>query len=81
MELLAWRLSAFLSASAGHSELGILARSLLAGLSTAIAPPDAIYSSQNSPENSCDVLLRRRSPKGGGWCSITLNQSTYAQLQ
>ena len=35
-----------------------------------------------TPEKSCGVLLRlakRRSPKGGGWCSILLNQSTYAK--
>lgn len=43
MELLACRLSAFLKASGGHSELGIGARSLLAGLSTATVPADAIY--------------------------------------
>ena len=42
MELLACRLSAFLRASAGHSEPVIAPSSLLAGLSTATAPADAI---------------------------------------
>ena len=83
MELLAWRLSAFLSASAGHSELGILARSLRAGLSTAIAPPDAIHSSQ--------ILLRSQAvycsdlPDGGlqrakPWCRNRFMLSIYAKM-
>ena len=42
MELLACRLSAFLRASAGHSEPVIAPSSLLTGLSTATAPADAI---------------------------------------
>ena len=60
MELFACRLSAFLKASGGHSELVIGASSLLAGLSTATVPADAIYGDASVLRHNHLARMHRR---------------------